>query len=50
MPRPMEAVAMNPNREDLFRIIPNQNRKTFVKSWGFGASNLEDRAADSNAA
>ncbi|MGH9628417.1 MAG: DUF433 domain-containing protein [Bryobacteraceae bacterium] len=48
--RVVEAVAMYPNREDLFRNYPELEADDVQQALAFAAANLEDRAADTPAA
>lgn len=48
--RVVEAVAMYPNRDDLFRNYPELEPDDVRQALAFAAANLEDHAAESNAA
>jgi uncharacterized protein (DUF433 family) len=48
--RVVEAVATYPNRDDLFRNYPELEPDDVQQALAFAAANLEDRAADTNAA
>lgn len=48
--RVVEAVAVFPNRDDLFRNYPELEPDDVRQALAFAAANLEDRAADSDAA
>jgi uncharacterized protein (DUF433 family) len=48
--RVVEAVATYPNREDLFRNYPELEPVDVQQALAFAAANLEDSAADTNAA
>jgi uncharacterized protein (DUF433 family) len=48
--RVVEAVAMYPNREDLFRNYPELEPDDIRQALAFAAANLEDSATESNAA
>ena len=43
--RVVEAVALYPNREDLFRNYPELTPEDVVQALAFAAANLEDTAA-----
>jgi uncharacterized protein (DUF433 family) len=48
--RVVEAVAMYPNWEDLFRSYPELEPDDIRQALAFAAANLEDSATESNAA
>src|SRR5881296_1020174 len=48
--RVVEAVALYPNREDLFRNYPELQPDDVQQALAFAAANLEDSAAESHAA
>ncbi len=48
--RVVEAVAMYPNRDDLFRNYPELEPEDIQQALAFAAANLEDRAIESSAA
>jgi uncharacterized protein (DUF433 family) len=48
--RVVEAVALYPNREDLFRNYPELEPEDVQQALAFAAANLEDRAAETDAA
>jgi uncharacterized protein (DUF433 family) len=48
--RVLEAVALYPNRDDLFRNYPEFEPDDIQQALAFAAANLEDSAAESNAA
>ena len=48
--RVVEAVAIYPNRDDLFRNYPELEPEDVRQALAFAAANLEDSAAESNAA
>jgi uncharacterized protein (DUF433 family) len=48
--RVLEAVALYPNREDLFRNYPELDSEDVHQALAFAAANLEDRASESDAA
>jgi len=48
--RVVEAVALHPNREELFRNYPELEPDYVQQALAFAAANLEDSAAESNAA
>ncbi|SPE36568.1 conserved hypothetical protein [Candidatus Sulfopaludibacter sp. SbA6] len=48
--RVVEAVALYPDREDLFRNYPELEPDDVRQALAFAAANLEDSAAESNAA
>ena len=48
--RVVEAVAMYPNRDELFRNYPELEPDEVRQALAFAAANLEDSAAGSNAA
>ena len=48
--RVVEAVAMYPNREDLFRNYPELEPDDIQQALAFAAANLEDSATDTSAA
>jgi uncharacterized protein (DUF433 family) len=48
--RVVEAVALYPNREDLFRNYPELQPEDIQQSLAFAAANLEDNAAEIPAA
>jgi uncharacterized protein (DUF433 family) len=48
--RVVEAVATYTNREDLFRNYPELEPDDIRQALAFAAANLEDRAAESDAA
>jgi uncharacterized protein (DUF433 family) len=48
--RVVEAVALYPNRDDLFRNYPELEPEDIQQALTFAAANLEDRAADTDAA
>jgi uncharacterized protein (DUF433 family) len=48
--RVVEAVAAYPNRDDLFRNYPELEPDDVRQALAFAAANLEDRAAESDAA
>lgn len=48
--RVVEAVALYPNRDDLFRNYPELDPDDVRQALAFAAANLEDRATDSDAA
>jgi uncharacterized protein (DUF433 family) len=48
--RVVEAVAIYPDRNDLFRNYPELEPEDVRQALAFAAANLEDRAAESNAA
>ena len=48
--RVVEAVAQYPNRHDLFRNYPELEADDVQQALAFAAANLEDSAAENNAA
>jgi uncharacterized protein (DUF433 family) len=46
----VEAVAVYPNPEDLFRNYPELDAEDVRQALAFAAANLEDRAVDNDAA
>jgi len=50
MRRVVEAVAMYPNREDLYRNYPELEPDDIQQSLAFAAANLEDSATETSAA
>jgi uncharacterized protein (DUF433 family) len=48
--RVVEAVALYPNRDDLFRNYPELEPEDIQQALAFAAANLEDRGADTDAA
>jgi uncharacterized protein (DUF433 family) len=48
--RVVEAVALYPNRDDLFRNYPEPEPDDVQQALSFAAANLEDSATESNAA
>jgi uncharacterized protein (DUF433 family) len=48
--RVVEAVALYPNRDDLFRNYPELESEDIQQALTFAAANLEDKAAESDAA
>ncbi len=48
--RVVEAVALYPNREDLFRNYPELEPEDVQQALAFAAANLDDRAVESDAA
>jgi uncharacterized protein (DUF433 family) len=48
--RVVEAVALYPNRDDLFRNYPELEPEDIQQALTFAAANLEDRSADIDAA
>jgi uncharacterized protein (DUF433 family) len=48
--RVVEAVAVYPNREDLFRNYPELESEDIQQALAFAATNLEDMASESDAA
>jgi uncharacterized protein (DUF433 family) len=48
--RVVEAVALYPNRDDLFRNYPELEPGDVRQALAFAAGNLEDSASESNAA
>ena len=48
--RVVEAVAMYPNRADLFRNYPELEPDDVQQALAFGAANLEDSATETSAA
>jgi uncharacterized protein (DUF433 family) len=48
--RVVEAVAIYPNRDDLFRNYPELEPEDVRQALAFAAANLEDSATESNAA
>jgi uncharacterized protein (DUF433 family) len=48
--RVIEAVALYPNREDLFRNYPELEPEDIQQALAFAAANLEDSAAETGAA
>jgi uncharacterized protein (DUF433 family) len=48
--RVVEAVAMYPNRDDLFRNYPELDREDLNQALAFAAANLEDTARETTAA
>jgi len=48
--RVVEAVAIYPNRDDLFRNYPELEPDDVLQALAFAAANLEDQATESNAA
>ena len=48
--RVVEAVAIYPNRDDLFRNYPELEPEDIRQALAFAAANLEDSATESNAA
>ena len=48
--RVVEAVALYPNRDDLFRNYPELEPEDIQQALTFAAANLVDRAADTDAA
>lgn len=48
--RVVEAVALYPNRDDLFRNYPELEPDDVQQALTFAAANLEDKAAESDAA
>jgi uncharacterized protein (DUF433 family) len=48
--RVVEAVAMYPDRDDLFRNYPELDREDLNQALAFAAANLEDTARETTAA
>jgi uncharacterized protein (DUF433 family) len=48
--RVVEAVALYPNRDDLFRNYPELEPEDVQQALAFAAANLEDRAGETDAA
>lgn len=48
--RVVEAVALYPNRDDLFRNYPELTPEDIQQALAFAAANLEDSAAETDAA
>ncbi len=48
--RVVEAVALYPNRDDLYRNYPELEPEDVRQALAFAAANLEDSASESNAA
>ena len=48
--RVVEAIAVYPNRDDLFRNYPELEPEDVRQALAFAAANLEDTATESNAA
>ena len=48
--RVVEAVALYPNRDDLFRNYPELDPDDVEQALAFAAANLEDSAAETDAA
>jgi uncharacterized protein (DUF433 family) len=48
--RVVEAIAIYPNRDDLFRNYLELGPEDIRQALAFAAANLEDRATESNAA
>ena len=48
--RVVEAVALYPNRDDLFRNYPEPEQEDLNLALAFAAANLEDRARETTAA
>ena len=48
--RVVEAVALYPNLDDLFRNYPELEPEDVLQALGFAAANLEDTAANTDAA
>lgn len=48
--RVVEAVALNPNRDDLFRNQPELEPEDIQQALAFAAANPEDSAAEAEAA
>ena len=48
--RVVEAVAMYPNRDDLFRNYPELDREDLNQALAFAAANREDTARETTAA
>ena len=48
--RVVEAVALYPNRDDLFRNYPELEPEDIQQALSFAAANLEDSAAETDAA
>lgn len=48
--RVVEAVALYPNRGDLFRNYPELEPEDIQQALGFAAANLEDSAVETDAA
>ena len=48
--RVVEAVALYPNRDELYRNYPELEPEDVQQALAFAAANLEDIATDSNAA
>jgi uncharacterized protein (DUF433 family) len=48
--RVVEAVALYPNRDDLFRNYPELEPEDIQQALAFAAANLEDSAAETDAA
>ena len=48
--RVVEAIAVYPNRDDLFRDYPELEPEDVRQALEFAAANLEDTATESNAA
>ncbi len=48
--RVVEAVALYPNRDDLFRNYPELEPEDVQQALAFAAANLEDSAAETDAA
>jgi uncharacterized protein (DUF433 family) len=46
----VEAIAVYPNRDDLFRNYPELEPEDVRQALAFAAANLEDTAAEGNAA
>ncbi len=48
--RVLEALSLYPNRDDLFRNYPELEPEDIQQALAFAAANLEDRAAETDAA
>jgi len=48
--RVVEAVALYPNRDDLFRNYPELEKEDLQQALAFAAANLEDAARETSAA
>jgi uncharacterized protein (DUF433 family) len=48
--RVVEAVALYPSQDDLFRNYPELEQDDVQQALAFAAANLEDRATETNAA
>jgi uncharacterized protein (DUF433 family) len=48
--RVVEAAALDPNRDDLFRNYPELDQQDLQQALAFAAANLEDTARETTAA